>query len=93
MGISLDRNSSIQYPKISQTPAARSRARFLLNAHYAKIYGPEIRRENCRSIRVKITQIQTYMTHVRHRQPVLYLTLARQCVDFERVCALLEVLE
>lgn len=92
MGLS-QRNADIQYPPVSLVPSARSRARFLLNTHYARIYGPLIRAENCRSMRLKIIQIEKHMLGIRMSQPVIYKTLARQCVDFERICALLEVLE
>ena len=91
MALRLD-HTHIEYPPVAITHESRSRARFLLNGHYSKIYGPQIRHESTRSIRVKIMELQALMPQHRRTNPPVYKTLARQCTDFERICGLLEIL-
>lgn len=85
-------HAHIEYPPVAITHESRSRARFLLNGHYSNIYGPQIRLESTRSIRVKIMELEALMPQHRHVNPPVYKTLARQCTDFERICALIELL-
>lgn len=92
MGTHLERLTRIQYPPVALTQETRSRAKFLINSHYTKIYGKDIRYESTRSMRVKILELEAHMDNVRLTNPTIYRTLARQCVDFERICALLEIL-
>ncbi len=92
MGIHLERVARIQYPPVAITQETRRRAQFLINTHYTKIYGKDIRYESTRSMRVKILELEAHMESMRQSHPMIYRTLARQCVDFERICALLEIL-
>lgn len=93
MGISLERHARIQYPVVAITPERQARARFLLNTYYTQLYGKEIRYESPRSIRVKIIELEAHLDWMRDHNPICYKTTVRQCVDFERICALLEILQ
>ncbi|WJJ55081.1 hypothetical protein [Xanthomonas phage RTH11] len=69
-----------------------AQARFLLNTYYTNLYGSHIRHESVRSMRTKIIELEAHMDPLRATQPLLYRALARQCVDFERICMLIEKL-
>jgi len=64
----------------------------LLNTHYAEVYGAQIRYETPRSLRIKIMEIEAHMDPLRQTQPMLYRAMARQCIDFERISMLIEML-
>lgn len=85
-------NSHIEYPLVNLSHESRERARFLINTYYTERYGKEIRYESPSSIRVKILELRVCMDPLRKSQPLLYMAMAKQCVDFERICALLEIL-
>lgn len=89
MGQRLAFTNSFDEAKVKLT---NSQARFLLNTHYAEIYGAQIRYETPRSIRVKIMEIEAHMDPLRLTQPMLYRAMARQCIDFERIGMLIEKL-
>lgn len=92
MGLASQRYSQIEYPRVCLSPATRARARFLINTHYTKVYGTRIRFETPRTMRVKIIELEAHMEPYRKTCPSVFKTLARQCSDFERICALLEIL-
>ena len=93
MGLEQHKYALIEYPRTRLSRESRERARFLINGHYSTLYGKEIRYESVRSIRVKIIELEAHMDTVRLSMPVVYKALARQCIDFERICALLEILD
>lgn len=82
----------IAIPRVNRTQANRERALFLLNGYYSDLYGREIRLETVRSLRDKLNQIEATMILVRRSLPFVYKAMARQCVDFERIMTLIEVL-
>ena len=92
MGMSLDRHARIQYPPVAITPERRARARFLLNTYYTKHYGREIRFETVRSMRTKIIELEAHLDWLRDNDPLIFRCTVKQCVDYERIAALLEIL-
>ncbi len=84
--------AEIQYPNVDLRPAARERAEFLVFGYYTEKYGPHIRFESCRSLRQRIQELESSMQAYQKTQPALYSTLARQRIDFERLCALQELI-
>lgn len=93
MGMSLEHHARIQFPLVAITPESRARARFLLNSYYTDLYGKEIRYETVRSLRAKIIELEAHLDWLRDNSPICYKATVRQCVDFERICALLEILQ
>lgn len=93
MGLEQQKYALVEYPRVNLSQESRERARFLINGHYSNLYGKEIRFESVRTIRVKILELEAHMDSVRISIPCVYKALARQCIDFERICALLEILE
>ncbi len=89
MGQRLAFATSFDQARVSLTA---SQARFLLNTHYAEVYGAQIRYETPRSLRIKIMEIEAHMDPLRQTQPMLYRAMARQCIDFERISMLIEML-
>jgi len=57
---------------------------------YAAKYGKEILRENPRTIRLKILELQIEAKRHRYTNPVLFRTFVRSMVEYERICELLE---
>lgn len=92
MGLKQEKHSLIEYPRVKISKETRLRARFLINTHYTKLYGPEIRLETTRSIRVKIMELESHMEDFR-RWPAVFQSMAKQCRDFERICSLIEILD
>jgi hypothetical protein len=92
MRLELKKYTLIEYPRVDLRPESRARALFLINGHYSDLYGKQIRYESVRSMRVKIIELEAHMDTVRISMPCVYKALARQCTDFERICALLEIL-
>lgn len=80
------------FVRIVPPPYSKDRARFLIHSYYTEIYGEEIREETVRSLRFRICEIQIRAKKYRIHSPILYRTLIRQCVDFERIAALVEML-
>lgn len=71
----------------------RNRARFLIYSHYTAIYGESIRTETPRSLRLKVQEIEAFLTTgLRRFQPLVFRLYARQCADYERVIYLLSVM-
>lgn len=96
MGLELKQYALIEYPRVDLRPESRARAQFLINGYYSDLYGKSIRYESTRSIRVKIIELQAHMAALRQTAPSVFQAtvkgMARQCTDFERIAALLEVL-
>ncbi len=92
MGLEIQKYSLIEYPRVNLSAATRVRARFLINTHYTKLYGASIRNENPRTMRVKILELESHLELYRRTLPHLHKSLVRQIADFERICALLEIL-
>lgn len=93
MGLAFQqRYAQIEYPRVSLSPATRARARFLINTHYTRLYSSAIRFESPQSMRIKILELEAHMHPFRKTCPVAFKALAKQCSDFERICALLEIL-
>lgn len=83
----------VSRPALDQSPKARARARFLINGYYTDLFGAQIRMESVRSIRVKIIELTANLERVREFMPqAVYKSMARQVVNYERVCKQLEVL-
>lgn len=74
----------------TRRPTDKATARLLINGHYTDLYGRDIRYETTRSIRLKIQEIEQWM--VGCTSVDIYAQLARECVSYERVCELLEIL-
>ncbi len=47
-------------------------------------------KENPRTIRLKILELQIEAKKHRHTNPVLFRTFVRSMVEYERICELLE---
>ncbi|QVD49323.1 hypothetical protein LUCX_253 [Xanthomonas phage vB_XciM_LucasX] len=73
-------------------PINRQQAYYLLFNVYSARYGTAIRYENPRTMRVKILELQAHLDTVRLSMPAVYQALARQITDYERICAILEML-
>lgn len=71
-------------------PTDKPTARALINGYYTDLYGPQIRYETTRSMRLKIQEIEQSMIACSSRYA--YAQLVRECVAYERVCELLEIL-
>lgn len=74
----------------TRRPTDRPTARALINGYYTDLYGPQIRYETVRSMRLKIHEIEQSMIACGGRD--IYTHLARECVAYERICELLEIL-
>lgn len=69
-----------------------SQALFLINTYYTSRYGERIQSENPRSMRRMIVELEAELEIYRNH-PMLYTTLVRQLVDYERICRLHEYLQ
>jgi len=76
--------------KRTRRPIDKATARALINGFYTELYGTQIRYETTRSMRLKIQEIEEQL--VRYSGTDAYGQLVRECVAYERVCELLEIL-
>lgn len=78
------------YPTADLRRCARSRAHFLIHGYYTALYGAEIQQQSPVQIRLEIRAMQQTMLSTEDQS--IKRGLVRTIRDYERICALQELL-